>query len=90
MITRQPKLDGRAFPDRVPKVMIGAMKRKGADRRPDNSTGHAVSVHVRLPSAQLAALDAWRHKFTPVPSRSKAVREALTALQKLGGFDETP
>lgn len=52
------------------------------------ATGKGLPVQVRLQPDQLAALDAWIAKLPdPKPSRPEAIRQALIALQKLGGFD---
>jgi hypothetical protein len=43
---------------------------------------------VRLAPDQLARLDAWIAKLPdPQPSRPEAIRQALEAVFRLGGFD---
>ena len=57
-------------------------------------TDHVVEgnqVHVRLPPAQLARLDAWIATLAdPKPTRPEAIRQILAAAILLGGLDPSP
>jgi hypothetical protein len=48
----------------------------------------ATAVTVRLPPDQLARLDRWIATMPdPKPTRPEAIRQALEAVIRLGGFD---
>jgi len=47
------------------------------------------AVNVRFPRSTLEIIDAWiARRPDPKPTRPEVIREAIVALEKLGGFSE--